>query len=440
MYQKLALLILSVLLAPLCYCQLHYRDITCAEALQMAKQSQKIIFLQYESATCNECNEVADKGIGAQEVSERIQSAFIPIKITSTSPDRQQVGKEYNILNGFGSLFIDWNGNLLHSFHITTTRSREYADQITIALNKAGEALKLNELENTYKQFGGSAILEMVLLKRQSLPLRYDKELDEYVNLLPADSFTAARTLKFLIRMAPVLESNADKMMRSDITAFEQAWNQLTTVEQNLANSRIISRSVIKAIEAKDEAFAHRVAAYSVTSIHATGVLADRQRSLPLMHYYKGVKDTANYLKTAIEYYNRYIMTIDYERIKKRDSVAFRQALDRATPIDTIINGITIHRKTVLRGPTYASYVSSDLSNAAKALIEMSDDRVIYTLAYDWSKRALELAETPGDLEVHSLICHKLGYEQEAQQAEEKRDVLRKRIGLPAVPVNEGLR
>lgn len=427
---KLLLFIVFLLMVPACYSQLQYRDISFADALKMAKQSGKIIFLQYESSTCRECNEVADKGLSAKEVSEKIQSVFIPVKITKTSIDRVLVGKQYNMSNGFGSLFIDFNGNLLHSFHRSTTRWQEYTDQITIALNKAGEALKLNELEKTYKQFGGTAILEMVISKRESLNLPYHKELDEYVTTILKDSLSAVRTLKFIARLAPALGSKADLMMHTDITAFQKAWDQLTMLERSTTTGKIVFVSMNKAIADRDDVYANKVADFAVNNNRASGATAERIRSLQMLRYYKGIEDTTKYLKTAINYYSRFVMSTDMAQIKKQDSLAQRFALDRAPVTDTIINGVLRQQKKVVQGPSYASYIASDLSNAAATLIKMSNDPVIHSLAYDWCKRALEFYESPGDLEIFSSICRKLGKEEEAQKAEEKRTALRKKVGM----------
>jgi hypothetical protein len=437
MYQKLALLILSVLLAPLCYCQLHYRDITFPEALQMSKQSQKIIFLQYESATCNECNEVADKGIGAQEVSERIQSAFIPIRITAESPDRESVRKQYNMSMEFGSLFIDWNGNLLHSYHRTTTRGEDYMEQITIALNKAGEALKLTELEKTYKQLGGFAILEMVISKRESLGLNYDNELDEYVGILPADSLNSQRTLQFIIHLAPVLGSKAYYKMYNDTAAFRQAWKTIAVSERIQPSGNIAYRSMNKAIAERNEEYANWAANYAVANANAKGEYANRVRLSTILPYYRETGDSDKYIKAAIEYYDRFIMTIDVASLKKRDSMLQKASFDNASFRDTIINGKAARVRRVVQGPTQANVLSSELSNAAKTLVRFSTKPEFIAIAYQWSKRALEFYESPGDLEIHADLCRKLGYEQEATRAEEKRASLRKKMGFPLAPLKE---
>src|SRR5829696_4941480 len=179
--------------------QLNFQNISFEEAILKSKQTGQFIFIQVESSTCIKCNEVAEKGFQNKELSEQIENTFICIKITSSHPDRNQVESLYNIKSGFGSLFIDKDKALIHSFPMTTTLAAEYKKQIDIFFDKAGENMRITELEKEYK--GGNkspGIMELLLLKRKSLNLDTESLLDEYVALLSEDSLKSERTLLFI--------------------------------------------------------------------------------------------------------------------------------------------------------------------------------------------------------------------------------------------------
>src|SRR5689334_9804284 len=94
---KIFFSLLFVACAHLVTAQVNYKDISFGAALQLAKVNGKLIFLQFESADCDECNEVAEKGLSDKEVVSRIDEAFIPVKISARNADREQIAMLYNL-------------------------------------------------------------------------------------------------------------------------------------------------------------------------------------------------------------------------------------------------------------------------------------------------------------------------------------------------------
>src|SRR3982750_3270152 len=75
------------------------------DAIARARQEGKLVLLQYESANCPHCNEVADKAFDNIVLAEQLAKTFVCVKIGANHPDRQLIGNTYNVKNGFGSLF-----------------------------------------------------------------------------------------------------------------------------------------------------------------------------------------------------------------------------------------------------------------------------------------------------------------------------------------------
>ena len=147
--------------------QLNFQNISFEQAILKSKQTGQFIFIQVESPTCIKCNEVAEKSFQNKELSEQLENTFVCIKITSLHPDRNQVESLYNMKNGFGSLFVANDKSLIHSFPMTTTFAAEYKKQIDMFFDKAGESIKIAELEKEYKSGNKSTgIIELLLLKR----------------------------------------------------------------------------------------------------------------------------------------------------------------------------------------------------------------------------------------------------------------------------------
>src|SRR5688572_13767540 len=96
------------------HAQVNFLTITLNEALVKANAEGKLVMLQIESTGCNQCNEVAEKGMKDLTLSAKINDIFIPLKITVSHAERQALTTTYN--TGFGTLFINQKGILVHSF------------------------------------------------------------------------------------------------------------------------------------------------------------------------------------------------------------------------------------------------------------------------------------------------------------------------------------
>lgn len=121
--------------------QPNYKNISLVEAQALAKVNGKMILIQLEASNCDECNMVADKGMSDKEVVAKIDEAFIPVRISSRHPDREEINVRYNISeSGFGTLFIDMNGALILKYLRSTSVSQEYKNQLDKALYSSGRA------------------------------------------------------------------------------------------------------------------------------------------------------------------------------------------------------------------------------------------------------------------------------------------------------------
>jgi thioredoxin-related protein len=64
--KKIILLSILLVVAFSSFCQVNFENVSFDGALQKSKQTGKLVFLQFESANCEQCNEVADKAFEDQ--------------------------------------------------------------------------------------------------------------------------------------------------------------------------------------------------------------------------------------------------------------------------------------------------------------------------------------------------------------------------------------
>ena len=333
------MLLMIAILAKDSSAQLNFQNISFEDAILKSKQTGQFIFMQVESKTCIKCNEVAEKSFESKELSEQIENTFISIKITSSHPDRNQVESLYNIKNGFGSLFIGNDKTLIHSFPMSTTLAAEYKKQIAIFFDKAGESMKITELEKEYKNGNKSTgIIELLLLKRKSLNLETDALLDEYVTLLPEDSLKSEGPLLFIAQMAPTIGTKADNQLRKNFPVFNKAWYSMPLAQRININNRIIHKSMKKAIDEKNESFAYRVATFARNTNDNNVQAGIKVYDMHMLNYYRETNDTINYLVRAIHYYDRYFMIVNPDSIKRIDSLRLGPQTRTVTvPVDAMV-------------------------------------------------------------------------------------------------------
>lgn len=87
------LLFFFLLLSLSTFSQDLFQDISFSKALQQARSDRKLIFLQFESASCLPCNETADKALSDPNLIQRLHESFICLKITKQHDDKM----EFNI-------------------------------------------------------------------------------------------------------------------------------------------------------------------------------------------------------------------------------------------------------------------------------------------------------------------------------------------------------
>ena len=402
------------------YAQLNYTKLSFQEAIILAGKEEKLLFIQFESESCIRCNDVANKGLDDAVLVSNIENSFIPILITKKHPDRQTIGKKYNMLSGFGILFVDHNGTLIHKFPQSTTLAGEYQKQLDIALSKLGETINLNDLEIQYRQSKSYGVLELLLNKRRSLNLTVDSLLEEYIRLVPSDSAQTYSVLHFLASMSPVLDSEPHKFLHRNPHAFNNMWSTLPFKERASINTGIINKSMKKAIADRNFSFATKVAAFARSSWKPDLVNGQKSYESNLIIYYKGVGDSATYLRETTAFTEKYLMSVKVDSILKIDSQRLAAIRPEHKERVELTGKGRVTFQTVTRFSPLAANYADRLQREAEIFYQYTNDPYFLSKAADWAQRAWEFFESPSVAKTYSLVLYKLGRLQEAKFMEQK--------------------
>ncbi|MDB5253134.1 MAG: hypothetical protein JWP27_2303 [Flaviaesturariibacter sp.] len=423
------LLSFCLLASILAHAQVRFETGSLSSALQKAAATGKLVLLQVESADCSHCNEVASAGLSRPDVGTSANGLFISLELPVTHPDRQAVETRYNMEGRFGTLFLDASGTLLHKYEASSTGSAPYLRNFEIAQQKAGESMRISELEKEFNA-GNRApgFIEALLLKKQSLGLSTTALLDAYVRTLPADSLRSVRTLVFLARQAPVLGTAADTALRKDRALFDRAWYSLPLPDRIQINNRIISTSMSKAAANHDLPFASRVAGFA-QQVHAPNTAnGSRAAMRAMLGYYDEVKDSAAYVALARYYYGRYFMTIGLDSAERADVRAEQSMPAR---IDTLVNGNKVSYVQARRVKPVSQSLAGELTRGAHAVMRLSSKPSDLATAATWVERALQLYKTVEGLDLYARLLYRMGEQKKAMDIQQELIALRQKQKFP---------
>jgi thioredoxin-related protein len=417
---------LSILLLIFTYsmsAQVEFKKLSLASAINEAARAGKIVFVQFETDKCEHCNEVAEKGLSAKELRDVVNKKSVPIKITVAHPDRERFISMYNPQGAFGTFFISADGELIHSYLATSTRSAEYINQLDKALATLTEGkVTLKELELEWNTNPTNVYaMEANLQKRSALGLATDSLLEIYCSRIPADSFRSLRTINFVVNLAPNLFSKANFLMRKDRELFGQNWYAIALPVRVYLNNKIAYKSMDIAIKEKDVNKAMSVASFhAATHENRHSKAASQTYNKRMLDYYVGVKDTTQYLHQAIRYYDNYVMSESLEQLHLRDSLARNKAIANApTTGEQQAGNKKVVQKTYRYTPVTQSYTRS-LNEGAWLIYTSTSDSSMLAKALGWAERANKAFVTPDAMDTYARLLYKTGNRQQAIEWETK--------------------
>jgi tetratricopeptide (TPR) repeat protein len=428
-YVKLLLLLLAASSAK---AQVRFQEIPLDEALKQASVNGKIVFAQFVSSSCEQCNEVADKAFANPQLGNLVKEKCIAIKIEPEAKDRNGFMETYGIDQSMGSFFITADGDLVHRVNSTSSNPKLYTTAIETAYNKFVEGrLSLKELDNLWASTTNDfALMEMNLKRRTELSLPMDSLLEVYVSRLPADSLVSVRTLQFIAKQAPLLTSNASKQLRKDTSLFKEAWYSMSLQERVGINNRIVSKTKKLAIATKNITIALKAAnfARSVQENPSSG--GKKVFDFHMLGYYRGIKDKENLLVNAVAYCDNYYMKATVQQVRMMDSMYKRKLFEKAVA-DTVRKGsgnMTIRKTAMVSLSPIAQDYCNALGHCAEEIYNYSDDVELLKKAQVYAEKAVLIYENPDAINVYAKILYANKQVEEAMKWEQKAiDILQQR-------------
>ena len=429
----------SLFLLPLALCsfalaQTPFQSLDYDQACAKAAKENKVVLTVVESIDCNQCNTVAEKGIGSRELKRTLSDKFVVIKSSAIPESIQQRAIYVFPDKFFGSIITDAEKQILQVYSGSSTYFMTYMDVIDKALEEQDNPKeKISSIKAAYYEQSDWKYLQKLIKKIQSLNLEPAVQLtDELILKVPEDSAKSISFLQYLMRTAPVISSETEKYVNKDRDTYNMAWYRMDLPERIRINNRIIGKSIDKAIREKDQQLAYRTSSYAQMTNQPNIEEGQKAYYKNLLRYFKEVKDTANYLRNASNYYDRIYQTVQVSAIKAKDSLNTEQQLSEMRKRFNLnlppTDGTTVKQVVSVRPGIQAQLYANTMNEGAWNIYQMSKEERYLNKALSWAKRSVEFYELAENMDTYARLLYITGNRKEAifwmEKAIQKQEIM----------------
>lgn len=426
---KTNILILLLVISLPGLCQVNFTNIqTWDEASKKAQKEKKLIFIEFEDTKCEQCNEVAARGLSSSLLKEKFAQNFVSIKINLETEEGRKIGAKFNVEHGPVAVFADPNGNVLNKFLGSTDAGFKYAEEADIAL-KRRSGKQLSDYEKEYNAGARSPkFLEEYISKRFDAKLPVDELLDQYVGKLTVDSLQNLRIVKFIYSQGPTVDSRAYTLFQTKESrkVVDSLYKTVPWSEAVDINNRIIGNSFQKAVKNKDHGLAFEAANFSARTFGEDFQRGNLYQNRNLIKFYYELKDTAQYRRSVIDLLEFNHMRLTADSLKKMDEKDARARMSTNSKSGSMVP------QTINFAPA-SQFYHMDLNEHAWRFYEMFSDAENLERALKWSYQSQEFFNTlnkntgnpmrlgnPAYIDTYAQILYKLGRKDEAIQWQTK--------------------
>lgn len=283
-------------------------------ACQKAKEEHKLIYILVSQDRGIKLDEVTAAPQRTAELAAHYRSEFICLAVAAKPGTRTEWGTaDFTITRYPSHLFFDANGGLLYRSFGFSTSPKKYLKDISKARSNAnGETLSKYVAEfstgNRNNEF-----LKNYLLKNEELGLSVNQTLlDAYALSLSPEQLNDLETVAFILEKGPVINGVAYQIGYKSRAMVTQIFKELPVNRRSAINGNTLRNSMAQATRTNDRALAERAAGSARNAWRVKDPKNGEYIYLGHMSsYFKGVKDTASYLRTASAFYELY-----YQRLK----------------------------------------------------------------------------------------------------------------------------
>ena len=336
---------------------------TYQEALAKATEVRGLVFVRQGTADCTTCSVGGDKILKEKGVLDSLRlycAAGVYLAPSDT---------DASVLHRAAFGFVTEDGTPVFRFEGRGAPTRTaYLDGLREAADRRTgmQPLRLLEAERLLGDKDENN-LEAIIAERNREGLPADSLLEIYVEGLSEDSLGSPRVVRFLALQAPILNSEANQLLRQDAALFNAVWQGLTIKERIRINNDVISKTRAQAVANGDQEEVLLAATFAANT--NTGPTAKvRAFQGVMLDFYYGMADTDKFLNLASTYYDRFLMPFAADSLRRQDSLNHRE------------EDLSVSR-----------FVGMQLESGASKVLLLTSDNVLLRQAGAWADKAVAL-------------------------------------------------
>ena len=384
-----------------------------AIAKEKALNQNKILFVKINFPPNSETYKFETE-ITFPDVVNKFNSNFVNYKGDISDTSMTKILRKYSINKFPALLFFDLKGGLITKETGVFTQSDKYLELANRVLSLSKEK-SIIEFDAEYKKgdFDGD-FLKRYISKRMQLGIKDNASLaDQYVEFLKVSELNNYDEVLFILKAGPLAYGKAHRLVSINNQLIDSIYKTEILSTRLEINNAIINNTMIHAISKKNIAWATAASNFTRTTWGKDYREAQKQSSLKMLNYYKGIKDSANYLRNAIYFYDQHYMNISKDSVDKKKIKNFEQVKNDAIA-SAKLKGVNI--TTYTQTSTITDDIPTELNNVAYDFFLTGTRNLNYiNKAITWSKRSLEFNQVYGFYDTLAHLLYRLDYFAEAE-------------------------
>jgi hypothetical protein len=332
-------------------------------------------------------------------------------------------------------VFINQFKDVIYKDFGNSNNKNKYLKMVDSAL-LAFKEKPISQLEKEFEtNKSNNLLLKKLIEQRKKSGITNNAELiEQYVKNLTIGDFNDYQNVLFILDAGPYADGLAYKMAYTNPKIVDSIYKKESLEKRRAFTSYILSNTMMEAAKLKSLPKAMAGANFIRKTNRKNFLFAEQAYQGQMLWYYNSIKDTANYINTAINYYDTFYMRLSADSIKKldaknsellrkRDLEKLNKKIVSKEKIDSLINnsaGNEVYTTTfTTQGSPVSSYSNTLNSAAWKFYLTGTKNINHLTKAMIWSRRSIELNPLGAYYDTLVHILYRMGYYEEAIKTQE---------------------
>ncbi|MBR8535800.1 thioredoxin family protein [Carboxylicivirga sediminis] len=422
------LLLMFVLLGRFAYSQgIDFKYVTFEEALQLAKEQDKLLFIDFYTSWCGPCKKLAKGPFMEPEIGDFYNTNFISLKL-----DAEREGKHAAQLYGVNRyptlIFVDGDSNLIYrGTGSSMTKGGGMIPFGKSALEATKDQFTLEDMKQLFSEkLDDEAFLKSYYDKLVEYKMNPINALNAWLKVQTTVDESSEEMLEILLKNASgiYLGSKAEEVLTANIEHYLTFASKGNKIRLERIDTSLARTTLQRAYGTQDPEMMRRYIDFCKEK--NLGTAKSGELSFYEMEYLRIANHNEAYKKAAIDYVNNIISQKSIKQIKQEDAEAYNKYMEFSK--DQTGTYVEFKRELMKQGRIANDNVG-DIVKVSRLYWSRCETNADYKHLKKWIKYCYKLI--PDSWEVNNLEADVLYAQGKADKA-----ILLKNAAIKNVPFN----